>query len=57
MWGILFIIFYALCILAGSGIIWIPVLIHLYRKSAKDHREHPEKYRNRKPDNNCYWID
>lgn len=36
-------------------VVWIGIMIHLYRKSSKDRKEHPEKYRNRKEDNFCYW--
>ena len=57
MWGALFILFFIILEIFGSGVFLIPVIIHLYRKSSKDHREHPEKYRNRKPDNGCYWIE
>jgi len=35
--------------------VMIGIMVHLYRKSDKYHREHPEKYRNRKEDNFCYW--
>ena len=57
MWGILFILFFIVCMSISSGIIWIPIVIYLYRKSAKDHKEHPERYKDQKSDNFCYWID
>lgn len=36
------------------GIVFIGVMVHLYRKSDKDRKEHPEKYKNEKPDNFVY---
>ncbi len=57
MWGALFILFFIILEIFGSGVIAIPILIYVYRKGTKDEREHPEKYKNRKRDNGCYWID
>lgn len=59
MIGILVRILFFGCFLLGpiakASIIGIG--IHLYRKSARDEKMHPEKYKNKKPDTFCYWID
>ncbi|MCI9517322.1 MAG: hypothetical protein HFI80_11185 [Lachnospiraceae bacterium] len=53
MWGILLVVF----LVMPTNVIVLLALLLCAKWLRKDEKKHPEKYRERKKDNFCYWID
>lgn len=53
MWRFILLLF---LIMPSSFFVFVILTVIVWR-GIRDEKKHPEKYRNRKRDNNCYWID